>query len=103
MEGVVSDCCGDPVYEGGICKGCHEHCGTEPVEPDPNSREFSPEQEATVARMEAEAEEEQLGENEIIQTKCMDCLHVEAYHANGKDCHSFACRCEAYRKITDPA
>ena len=25
----LSNCCGAPVYEGGICSDCKEHCGQE--------------------------------------------------------------------------
>ena len=30
---MVSDCCGEPVYEDhDICSGCNDHCGSEPAD-----------------------------------------------------------------------
>lgn len=52
-HGLVSSCCGARVMLGGICAACKEHCDTD----EPEEREFSAEQQATIEKMEKEARE----------------------------------------------
>jgi len=53
-HGALSSCCGARVMLGGICADCKEHCDSEGDEPE---REFTPDQQAIITRMESEAEE----------------------------------------------
>lgn len=50
--GMLSSCCQAKVMLGGFCSHCKEHCDIEPEE-----REFTPEQQATIERMERDAKE----------------------------------------------
>lgn len=54
-HGKQSSCCGARIMLGDICAECKEHCDAEPK--DIEEREFTPEQQAIIARLEAEGEE----------------------------------------------
>jgi hypothetical protein len=54
--GMVSSCCGAPVYDFGICKDCKEHCGMEPIVVE--AKEFSLAQSEVIDQMTADAEQE---------------------------------------------
>lgn len=50
-----SSCCGAPVYMGGICSDCKEHCDyVEDEDEEENPKVFSKEQEAQIAKFEKE-------------------------------------------------
>lgn len=52
-HGLLSSCCGARVMLGGICADCKEHCDTD----EPEEREFSPEQQEMIAKLEQDARE----------------------------------------------
>lgn len=55
-HGCLSSCCGARVLMGCLCAACKEHCDVEPQDA-PEEREFNPEQQAIIDRMERELEE----------------------------------------------
>ncbi len=53
-HGALSSCCGARVMLGEICAECKEHCD---VESETEEREFSPQQQAIIERLQSEAKE----------------------------------------------